>query len=380
MLRETVYTNARVVTRDAVFNGSVRAVDGRIASIDEGPTQLSAAIDIEGDFLIPGLIDLHTDTLEHHLEPRPGVRWPVMAALMMHDRQIAAAGITTVFDSLCVGDFDNGTVGRRDALVNSLEALERAQSDGLLKADHLFHLRCEVTSVAIVESFLMFVDDPLVRLVSVMDHTPGQRQWSNLDKWRQFNSRRNVSRAELNVILETRQRNQARYAGANRAEVVRLSKERGLPLASHDDTTPEHVEEAIADGVTISEFPTTEDAARIARENKLHVVMGSPNVVMGGSHSGNVSAGALAEAGLVDGLASDYVPLSLLHAAFLFHEDLDIALPQAIATVTSNPAEMVGLDDRGTIDIGKRADLVWVKSYEHAPVCRGVWRAGEHVA
>jgi len=118
MRRETVYTNARVVTRDAVFKGSVRAVDGRIASIDEGSTRLSGAIDLEGDFLIPGLIDLHTDTLEHHLEPRPGVRWPVMAALMMHDRQIAAAGITTVFDSLCVGDFDNGTVGRRDALVS----------------------------------------------------------------------------------------------------------------------------------------------------------------------------------------------------------------------------------------------------------------------
>jgi len=380
MLRETVYTNARVVTRDAVFKGSVRAVDGRIASIDEGPTRLSGAIDLEGDFLIPGLIDLHTDTLEHHLEPRPGVRWPVMAALMMHDRQIAAAGITTVFDSLCVGDFDNGTVGRRDALVNSLEALERVQADGLLKADHLFHLRCEVTSEAIVESFLMFVDDPLVKLVSVMDHTPGQRQWSNLDKWRQFNSRRNVSHAELDVILETRQRNQEHYAGPNRAEVVRLSKERRLPLASHDDTTPEHVEEAVADGITISEFPTTEGAARLARKNGLHVVMGSPNVVMGGSHSGNVSAGALAEAGLVDGLASDYVPLSLLHAAFVFHEDLGMALPEAIATVTANPAEMAGLDDRGTIDIGKRADLVWVKSYEHASVCRGVWRGGEHVA
>jgi len=237
-----------------------------------------------------------------------------------------------------------------------------------------------VTSEAIVESFLMFVDDPLVKRVSVMDHTPGQRQWSNLDKWRQFNSRRNVSHAELDVILKTRQRNQARYAGPNRAEVIRLSKERSLPLASHDDTTPENVEEAIADGITISEFPTTEGAARIARENGLHVVMGSPNVVMGGSHSGNVSAGALAEAGLVDGLASDYVPLSLLHAAFVFHEDLGIPLPEAIATVTANPAEMAGLDDRGTIDIGRRADLVWVKSYEYAPVCRGVWRGGEHVA
>lgn len=380
MSNEIIMTNARIVTGDAVFNGTLHVVDGVIRAVETSPARCPSAIDLEGDYLLPGIVDIHTDNLERHLVPRPGVEWPNIAALVTHDRQVAAAGITTVFDSLCVGDYDHGGGNRQDSLVKSLQAMEEAQEAGLLKSEHLLHLRCEVSATGVVDAFLSFVDDPLVKLVSLMDHTPGQRQWSNLAKWRQFTGRLNVSDQDLDNIYETRIELQAQNADPTRREVVRICHERGLTLASHDDTTPDHIAEAVGDRVTISEFPTTEAAARLARDNGMWIVMGAPNVVLGASHSGNVSARHLAGQDLVDGLASDYVPMSLIQGCFLFHETLGMPLPDAVAKVTRNPAKMVGLDDRGEIAIGKRADLLRVKGYHHIPVVRGVWRQGQFVS
>jgi alpha-D-ribose 1-methylphosphonate 5-triphosphate diphosphatase len=256
--------------------------------------------------------------------------------------------------------------------------MERGQAEGLLKLEHFLHLRCEVSADEVVETFECLVDDPFVRLVSLMDHTPGQRQWTNIAKWRQ-NLLGNVSSVELDTIYERRTNLGVEVAASARREVARICRERGLVLASHDDTTAEHIADAAADGATISEFPTTALAARLARSAGMHVVMGAPNVVLGGSHSGNVSARELAAEGLVDGLASDYVPVSLIHACLLFHQAMGMEMPAAVATVTAAPASMVGLDDRGEIAPGLRADLVWVKAYDPMPVVRGVWRAGRRV-
>jgi len=379
MSRDLVLTNANVVMADHTEPATVRVVNGIIEAIDPGRTEVSHAVDLEGDYLIPGLIDIHTDNLERHLRPRPGVEWPNLAALLTHDRQMAAAGVTTVFDSLCVGVDYHGRSDRRDALVFSLQAMERAQADGLLKAEHFLHLRCEVTSPSVVESFSEFVNDPYVRLVSVMDHTLGQRQWSDVERWRQFTGEP-LTDAEISAKLDAAREVQRLYSAANRQAVVDISQSKGLVLASHDDATPDHVQDAVRQGVGISEFPTTEEAARAARQGGMWVVMGAPNVVLGGSHSGNVSARALAEHNLVDGLASDYVPVSLIHGCFLFHEVLGLKLSQAVATVTAKPAAMLNLADRGELAPGKRADLVWVKAYKHTPVIRGVWREGQMVA
>jgi alpha-D-ribose 1-methylphosphonate 5-triphosphate diphosphatase len=376
---ETVLTNGRIVTPEDALPGTVVIRDGIIADVDAGVSAVSGAIDLDGDFLVPGLIDLHTDNLEKHIEPRPGVRWPTLAALTSHDRQLAAAGITTVFDSLYVAGSENPKdKGRAEALVMAIEALEFAQDDGLMMADHLLHLRCELGWEATVDFLSNHIDNPLVRLVSVMDHTPGQRQWRDIDKWRQFNSRK-FTPDELTEILGNRRADQERHAARNRHAVVTLCKERSLPVASHDDTTVDHVDEAFSEGVSISEFPCTEDAARRARDLGLATVMGAPNVVKGGSHSGNVAAGTLAEAGLLDGLASDYVPVSMIEGAFLLHERHAMPLPDAIATVTANPARMVGMEDRGAIRVGLRADLVRVHPYHHMPVVCAVWRQGRQL-
>jgi alpha-D-ribose 1-methylphosphonate 5-triphosphate diphosphatase len=378
MRQELLLTNARLVLAEEVVEGTVQVVDGTIEAVEPGVSRAPSAVDLDGDYLMPGIVDIHTDNLERHLRPRPGVDWPNIAALLTHDRQIAASGITTVFDSLCVGVGDEKG-GRAEALAKSLAAMEQAQADGLLKAEHFLHLRCEVCSPHVVERFFDFADDPLVKLVSVMDHTLGQRQWSRIDKWEAF-AGISLGEAELDARLAEARAAQKLWSDRNRDAIVTAARVKALALASHDDTTLEHVADAAARGIGISEFPTTEEAAREARGRGMWVVMGAPNVVLGGSHSGNVSARRLAAEGLVDGLASDYVPVSLIHACFLFHDELGIPLPRAAATVTVNPARMVDLDDRGEIAPGLRADLIWVKAYRHVPVIRGVWRQGQLVA
>jgi len=376
---ERIIGNARIVLIDEIIDGAVKIIDGEIADISRGSRTPADAVDCGGDYLIPGLIDVHTDNLEKHLEPRPGVRWPILPALFSHDRLIIGSGITTVYDALCIGDFTGNKRGRRQALELALQGLHQAQETDVLAAQHLLHLRCEVPTANVVEALENHIHDPFVGMVSVMDHTPGQRQWHDLDKWRQFNRDR-YTPAELDRILADRVRFQDAEAENNRDRVIDMAKAHGLPLASHDDTTVEHAEEAAAAGVRIAEFPTTVAAARAARDAGMATIMGGPNVVKGGSHSGNVSAAALAEAGLLDGLASDYVPASMIHGAFCLHTELGLALVDTIAMVTANPAAMVGLDDRGAIAVGKRGDLVRLRVCHGIPAVVDVWRGGHKVA
>ncbi|MEO8005420.1 MAG: alpha-D-ribose 1-methylphosphonate 5-triphosphate diphosphatase [Betaproteobacteria bacterium] len=375
-----IITNARIVTADDVFVGSVTVEGGRITSVDRKASSVKGAEDWEGDYLVAGLVELHTDNLEKHLEPRPGVRWPAISALLTHDAQVSTAGITTVLDSMGVGDFDERSI-RASGLQAATEALNDARRKGLLRAEHLLHMRCEIACDNVVEVVEPFLDDPTVRLVSLMDHTPGQRQWMNIEKFRTYTQRNQKWSDEyLEEVVKGRLDMQARNSDRNRLRLLELCNDRNLPMASHDDTVPEHVDEAVAAGFRISEFPTTETAARAARNHGLGIVMGAPNLIRGGSHSGNVSALDLARADLIDVLSSDYVPHSLLHAAFLLRDQADWSLPKALATATLNPARLVSLDDRGEIAVGKRADYVRVRESLGVPVPMETWREGKRIA
>lgn len=374
-----VITNARIVTRDDEFLGSLHVVQDGLVAVDRSLSSTPGAEDWEGDYLMPGLIELHTDNLEKHAMPRPGVHWPMLSALIAHDAQVAAAGITTVFDALALGDLDEKSV-RAQMTLPFAETLESARTRDLLRADHLLHLRCEVSVANTLDLFHRFADNALVRLVSVMDHTPGQRQWTNLEKFRLYSERHgSFSDERFQAIVEERKALQAEHAVRNREALLGACRASDTPLASHDDTLPEHVEQAVADGIAISEFPTSLEAARCARAHSMAIVMGAPNVVRGGSHSGNVSALELAQAGLLDGLSSDYVPMSLLHAVFLLQARAGWKLPRAVAAVTANPADMVRLKDRGEIAAGKRADFIRVREADGVPVVLGVWREGRRV-
>ena len=379
-------TNVRIVTADETLVGTVEVRDGVFASVQPGRSQVASAEDWKGDYLLPGLIELHTDNLEKHLEPRPGVRWPAISALLTHDAQVSTAGITTVLDAMGVGDFDERSV-RAQGLQDAANALRHARDNGLLRAEHLLHIRCELACDNMLEVAQPFLDDPTVRLVSLMDHTPGQRQWMDVERFRVYTQRnQRWSDEYLAEVVRERQDMQERNAERNRSGLLELCRTRHIPLASHDDTVPEHIDEARRNGISISEFPTTVVAALAAREHGLSIVMGAPNLVRGGSHSGNVSALTLAKDDLLDCLSSDYVPHALLHGAFLLRDQAGWALPKAIRTVSANPANMVGLTDRGEVAAGKRADFVRVRetpetaNLQSVPVPMASWRQGLRIA
>lgn len=380
---DTVLTNGRLVLADRVVEGTLVIRDGLIAAIDEGTSQAAGAVDLDGDYLVPGLIELHTDNVERHVTPRPGVIWPTAPALMAHDAEIAAAGITTVFDALRLGelrdDRDNDYIRQVNRIV---AAIEKARSANAFRVDHRLHFRCELACDNAGSEFERYADHPLLGLVSVMDHTPGARQFADVSKYRQyFAGKYAMSKEEIDAFIATAIEAQARNADRHRRQIVAGCRARGIALASHDDATEAHVAEAVADGVRIAEFPTTVKAAEAAQTNGMMVLMGAPNLVRGGSHSGNVSALTLAELGLMHVLSSDYIPMSLIHAAFMLADSTaGHDLPAAIATVSRDPARAVGLDDRGELAEGLRADLVRVRRHDGQEVVRTVWSAGQRVA
>ncbi len=381
-MNELVVRNARIVLEEEVVVGSLHVRDGRIAAVASGPTAV-AAIDAEGDYLIPGLVELHTDNFERHLMPRPKVHWPELPALVAHDAEIAAAGITTVFDALGVGDADEEAMRGQD-LRTVLGALDAAAGEGLLRAEHRLHVRCELPAPNALALFEPFRDHPLVGLISLMDHTPGQRQWESLEQARVYYcGKKGWSDEKFARSVAEARTLQERHAVPQRRFFVDYARRRAIPLASHDDTLAEHVAEAQAEGVSIAEFPTRVGAAAAARASGMSIVVGAPNMVRGGSHSGNVAAVELARHGLLDALSSDYVPASLLMAAFRLVADADYRVPRAIAAVTASPARAVGLHDRGAIAPGLRADLAQIRMLgeppAQAPVVRAVWREGRRV-
>jgi alpha-D-ribose 1-methylphosphonate 5-triphosphate diphosphatase len=380
-MTEQIFTNAKLVLANEVIDGAVQVKDGKISDISDRPSNLPGAEDMGGDYLMPGLVELHTDNLDKHLTPRPKTRWPATAAVVAHDNQVASAGITTVFDAVSIGDVNEGSE-RIVRLIESVKALEHALENALLRADHKLHLRCETSFPGMVEALGQLIDLPLVSMLSVMDHTPGQRQFVSLDAYyTYYQGKYGLNDEEMRKFIATRRRDAELYSEKHRRHVVEQAHAKGLALASHDDATAEHVAEAVADKMTVAEFPTTLEAAKASHEGGLGVMMGGPNLVRGGSHSGNVAAGELAKHGYLDIISSDYVPHSLLHGAMkLFDEFEGYDLPRAIRTVSLNPATQVGLDDRGEIAVGKRGDLIRVHHSPHHPIVRGVWREGVRVS
>ena len=378
---EQIFTNARIVLPDEVIHGTICVRDGRIADIDNADSTLGE--DVENDCIIPGLVELHTDHLQNHYSPRPGVKWNSISAIQAHDAQIAGSGITTVFDCFQVGNDaadDHFEKGDMRALARDLT---KAQSEGRLRAEHRIHLRCEVSSPLAAEEFDAFDDDPNIQLASLMDHAPGQRQFQTMDQYTlYYKTKRGLSEAEFERFVARRLEESATHSNKHRKYISEKCRARGVTLASHDDATLDHVTEAVEAGVRLAEFPTSIDAARASHENGMAVLMGAPNIVRGKSHSGNIAAGELAKLGLLDVMSSDYVPISLMHAPFHLADTSEaISLPQAIAMVTRTPAATVGLHDRGSVEVGKRADLVRVRHKpSEVPFVRSVWREGNRVS
>ncbi len=381
-MRPTVLRGGRLVLANRVAPATLCIADGHIAWIDPDGRQTHAdgaeIVDLEGDFLLPGLVDLHTDNLERQVEPRAGARWPSRAAMLAHDAQCAAAGVTTVLDALCLGQLlgeDSRNVTCRDGLADG----DALHATGLLRAEHFLHLRCELPAPGLPDHLAPLARHPRLRMVSLMDHTPGHGQFADLARYRAMQRRDGLDEPAIDARIAALLDQRDRLCAPNRRAVLALLRGSGVALASHDDRTAAEVADNHAAGIAISEFPVAAAAAREARTLGMAVVAGAPNVVRGGSHSGNVSAAELIRAGLVDALASDYVPASLLDAAFRTAQ-AGLPLHDAVALVTARPAALVGLDDRGRLAPGLRADLVRVRLHDGLAVVRQVWREGERVA
>lgn len=377
-MSETILTNAQIILENEIIKGTIRFQNEHIIDVDEGITQVRTAIDAEGDFVTPGLVEMHTDNMEKHFVPRPGVVWPNgLAAAIAHDAQMAAAGVTTVYDSICAGSIYGQKDYRREIFGKVIDAVSHGVELNAFRIDHMIHIRCELTGDELVNDIEPYADHDLIRLVSLMDHTPGRRQWRNLENLRRYNIGSGEKSAEQHeedvaVRMDIGPRNMER----NWPIVVDMFKSRNIPIATHDDTTEEDVIIGSKSGAVISEFPTTVEAAVAAQRHGLATIMGAPNIVRGGSHSGGVAAAELAGLGLLDGLSSDYVPASLLQAVVKLNQNLSLPLHETMAMVTWKVADMVGIRDRGRLKSGLRADVLRFRVLDGTPIVRNLWSNG----
>nr|MBX2883121.1 alpha-D-ribose 1-methylphosphonate 5-triphosphate diphosphatase [Granulosicoccus sp.] len=368
--------NATLVLPDQELHGCITIQGGYIRHIEAGDHIPDGSIDCDRDYVIPGLIELHTDNLERHMEPRPEVRWPHLPALIAHDAELASTGITTVFDALRVGSLSN-TKARFEAYARKIaDELLQARAANAFKISHFLHLRAEICSETLIEEMEQFGPDDRVGIVSLMDHTPGQRQFRDLTALRTYlTKKRNLNDEEFEEHVERLKALQLQIGTKHETGAVLHAGRYGAVLASHDDTTADQVKKSQSSGVSFAEFPTTLEAAQACRDNGIAIMMGAPNIVRGGSHSGNVSAAELADENLLDIVSSDYVPSALLLSVFHLAKQWN-NLPKAVLCATRSPANAVGLNDRGVLQKGYRGDVLRVSQHRNAHLLRGVWSLG----
>lgn len=380
-MTETILANATLVLPNEVRRGSLRLKDGRIADIADGVAVPPGAIDCAGDLVMPGLIELHTDNLERHIEPRPKVDWPHAAAIIAHDAELASVGITTVFDALRVGSVVSNAKANYGEYARALaDEILDLRAQGALRISHFLHLRAEVCSETLIAELAKFGPEDRVGIVSLMDHTPGQRQFRDVTQLKNHVcGKHGFSDAQFDDHVASQKALSALVGAAHEAAAVQAARRYGAVLASHDDTTAGHVAQSAAHGAHFAEFPTTVEAAWACRAHGIAVMMGAPNLIRGGSHSGNVAAKDLAKADLLDIVSSDYVPSALLSAALMLG-DLWGDMARGVATVTAAPGAAAGLRDRGHLDIGARADVIRVARIAGAGALRGTWVQGRRVA
>ena len=355
MTADLIIRNARVLLAEgSIIDTDLVVEDGVIAAV--GIQGGNTGIDAGGLLLLPGIVDLHGDAFERQLMPRPGVHFPLDLALLETDRQMSSNGITTAFHGLTCS-WEPG-LRSRQAAADFLVALERIASD--LACDTHVHLRHEVYNVDAIDDILAWIVDGRIRLLAFNDHLPFlQRKAKTPGKLGAYAERAQVSVAAFEQLMaDVAGRGDA--VAANNHRLALAARNRGIALASHDDDTPSTRQGYHELGATLCEFPTNRETAAAARALDSAIILGAPNVVRGGSHTGGLRAADLVRDGLADVLTSDYYYPSLLHAAFHLAETGTCSLPAAWRLVAHNPARRAGFADRGEIAAGQRADLLLV--------------------
>ena len=353
-------SNVQIVLPEAVLpTGALRIENGRIAELRDTPVP-DADIDGQGLYLMPGLIDMHGDMIEHAVAPRTGADMPMELALRNLDRLLTVAGVTTAYAAVSFHPkMRQEQMRSYERSKVMLTALQNMRPE--LSVDHKAHARFEVDFPRAFEIVEELVGAGLIDLVSLMDHTPGQGQVRDLERLIRVRLDAGMSRdaAEAEIARDIEERkSEGGDALETLTKVTEACKRSGVHLASHDDDTAEKVALMQRMGVTICEFPVTLEAAQAGRDAGLLTVMGAPNVLRGKSNSGNLSGRDVHAAGLLDMLAADYLPSAILPAVLVLAQTDPAGLPGALQKATLSPAKALGLNDRGEVAVGKRADLI----------------------
>lgn len=364
--------NGLIVTPTQVLEGQTLLIkNGRIAGIAAGVPDDCPALDAQGSYLIPGLIDTHSDGIEQVVLPRPNCPMDFELALRSHERILASQGITTMYHSISLYDksyFGEKEIRKQENTFRFAELIhDHQQNQHMIR--HRFHLRVELDNMSAFEIVKGMLEQKLLHALSFMDHTPGQGQYRNIEQYRKALNgyAKGIDDEKFQQILEEHN-TKAKLSFEQMKILSDLALAQGLPVASHDDDTVEKLLLNQKLGVTLSEFPITMEVAKTASQMGFSVTAGAPNVLRGGSHSGNMSAIEGVQAGCVDTLCSDYNSISLLQSIFMLHEKYGIALPEAVNLCTLGPARAMKIDkDYGSLSEGKKADLLFVQKINGYP-------------
>lgn len=374
-----VFVNATLILPDITLSDAWLLVEDGIISaygIRPNPHTHAPSIDCHGAYIMPGVIDLHCDSIEKMVQPRPGVHIDTYVALHITDRLLMSSGITSEYHSLSLDDAEFGV--RNEHFIREFLELIAAHNH-TTSARHFVHARVEVSSERGAESLSNIIDHPLVKLVSIMDHSPGQGQYPTDELFRAYVAKTTGrDDSEIDAIIAKKHELRERIPD-NINRVIELSRNAHIPIATHDDDSEAKVQDWVERGIGISEFPTTMVAAASAHQHGMLVGMGAPNVLRGKSSGGNVSATEAIKAGFVDWLCSDYYPAAMLPAVFKLADAGIVTLSDAVNMITYNPARAVGIENEfGAIQVGGHADLVVVR-HGHTPLVERVFVGGNQV-
>jgi len=380
---DIVFENVDIITEDSLIEkGSLYISEGKIKQIDSGYISSSAIRkDCSGYTIMPGLIDLHSDALEKHIEPRPGSVFPMKPSICDFDKMLVAYGITSMF--YCVAfvhnDRDNRSLRDDSHAYQIIEALTDESLN--LKCRPYIHLRYDTLHFDCIPGIRSIIEQDKVNMLSFMDHTPGQGQFQDLEKYKKYTAKTfniNTDDLEERIRNQTERRNSIDHNKLR--EIADLCLSKNIALASHDDDSTQKIEWAKSMGISISEFPISLEVLKEASQNGLMTMVGAPNVLLGRSHSNNLSALEALRSGQVDIICSDYSPLSLFHSMFVIEKELGLSLQEIAKYVTINPAKAVGIDEnQGSIKSGKDADLIFIDRNQAIPRIMNTFVKGQEV-
>lgn len=382
---KTVITNGKLILEDRVLEGFDIVLEAgviqKICPSEQDDKRDAQVYDAKNDYVMPGIIDIHSDMIESYIQPRSTAIMDFAMGLREAERVLAGCGITTMFHSISMfreGAWDVKEI-RQAPQVRKLAGLIAGYRHEERLIRHRYHLRYEIDNLACYDQVKEMIENGCVDLLSFMDHTPGQGQYKNLEIYRkhQPNEGRDLSEAAFDALIQS-ELEKATVTFEQLKELAEMARSRGISVASHDDDTVEKLEVNARLGVAISEFPITMEVAKEARKKGFKTVVGAPNILLGGSHSGNLSALEAIREGAADVLVSDYYPQSLLQAVFRLFQREGIPAWEAVRYVTLAPARAAGLADKfGSIAEGKQGDLLIVRSEKGCPALEKVFVAGE---